>query len=140
MNLFEVIKDIFKPAAELVDNVHTSTEEKLAAKAAILETQANFLEYALKYEQEQLEVKSRIIEAETKSEHWLTSTWRPVTMYAFLVMLLSFWFGFVEPPALVTEEILDRVFSMIQWGVGGYIASRGVEKVVPPAIEALKKN
>jgi hypothetical protein len=32
------------------------------------------------------------------------------------------------------------MYSLVQIGVGGYIASRGVEKVAPGIIEAFKKK
>ena len=67
MNLFQLIGQIFKPAAELIDNLHTSEEEKLAQKAVLLELQSKFLVEALNYEQAQMEAKSRIIEAEVSS-------------------------------------------------------------------------
>ena len=36
MKILNLIKEIFEPAAKLVDDVHTSKEEKLNAKANML--------------------------------------------------------------------------------------------------------
>ena len=140
MNVLSLIGQIFKPAAKLIDDLHTSEEEKLKQKAILLELQSKFLTEALAYEQEQMKAKMKIIVAEARSGNLLASSWRPVTMYTFLVMLVSYWFGWIDVNARITPEILAKVFTLLQIGLGGYIASRGVEKVVPAALEAMKKK
>lgn len=140
MNIISLIGEIFKPAAKLIDDLHTSEEEKLQQKTHLLEIQSEFLVKALAYEEEQIKAKAAIIIAEAKSGNFLTSSWRPVTMYAFLIMLVSYWFGWVDVDARITPEILGKVFTLLQIGLGGYIASRGIEKVVPATIAALKKK
>lgn len=137
MNLFKLIGQIFKPAAELIDSVHTSTEEKLIQKAAMLDTQVKLLEYALTYEQEQLEAKAEIIVAEAKSESWITRNWRPMTMLAFVCAILGYWFGLT--PDTIPPEAVDSMFTLVQIGLGGYVVGRSAEKVVPGIISAWKK-
>ena len=112
MSLFSLIGKIFKPAAELVDAVHTSEDEKLTRKAQMLELQVQFLEYALEYEQEQLKQRARIITAEAKSESWITRSWRPITMLSFVGATLAYWFGLTPeslPPCLLyTSDAADE--------------------------------
>ena len=134
MNIFKLISSIFKPAAELIDNLHTSTEEKLIQKAAMLETQANVMATALDYENTQLQIRQDTINAEAKSEHWLTATWRPITMLSFVGAILGYWFGLVEVP----QEAVDGMFTLVQIGVGGYTIGRSAEKVVPSIVKAMK--
>jgi Holin of 3TMs, for gene-transfer release len=136
MNLFQLIGSIFKPAAELIDNIHTSEEEKLVQKGAMLNTQVKLLEYALEYEQEQLKAKTEIIVAEAKSESWITRNWRPVTMLSFVASILGYWFGLT--PDTIPPEAVDSMFTLVQIGLGGYVVGRSAEKVVPPIIAALK--
>jgi len=134
MNIFKLISNIFKPAAELIDNLHTSEEEKLIQKAAMLETQAAVMAEALDYENTQLQIRQETINAEAKSEHWLTSTWRPITMLTFVASIVAYWFGIVEVP----QEAVDGMFTLVQIGVGGYTIGRSAEKVVPAITRALK--
>ena len=144
MNILQLIGSIFKPATELVDAVHTSEEEKLRAKATLLELQTDFLAQGLEYEAKQMQAKADIIIAEAKSQHSLTSMWRPITMLGFLAVVLNNYvlvpyftsFGW-EIPAL---PIGDEMWQLLQIGIGGYIASRGVEKVVPAAVSAFKQR
>ena len=84
MNLLSIVKDIFTPAVNLIDELHTSEEEKLAVKARTLDTYVSAIEIAVAAESEQLKARAKIVEAEAKSEHWLTSNWRPITMLSFL--------------------------------------------------------
>ena len=75
MNVLGLIGQIFKPAMEMIDNVHTSAEEKLVQKAQLLELQTTFLTQALDYESEQLKSKTAIIMAEANSASWLARNW-----------------------------------------------------------------
>ena len=138
MSLFSLIGKIFKPAAELVDAVHTSEDEKLTRKAQMLELQVQFLEYALEYEQEQLKQRARIITAEAKSESWITRSWRPITMLSFVGATLAYWFGLT--PESLPPEAVDNMFTLIQLGVGGYVVGRSAEKSVPAVIKAFKEK
>lgn len=134
MNVLELIGGIFKPAAELIDNLHTSTEEKLQQKAQLLDLQTSFLTEALSYEQEQLKAKAAIITAEAQSPHFLTATWRPITMLTFLVLVVCDQFG------LLAFRLSTEAWTLLQIGLGGYVVGRSVEKVVPAATRALKEK
>lgn len=132
MNILSVIREIFKPAVDLVDAVHTSTEEKLAIKAQTLETYARALETGLQYEQENLKQRAAIIKAEAESEHWLTSTWRPIVMLVFCALVVA------DQTGILAFRLAAEAWTLLQLGIGGYVAGRSVEKIAPPIIEALK--
>jgi hypothetical protein len=132
MNLFQIIGQIFKPATELIDNLHTSDEERLTLKAQNLSTYASALEMALAYESEQLKVRGRIVEAEAKSEHWLTATWRPITMLTFVALVVGDSFGWLASP------LAKEAWTLLQIGLGGYVVGRSAEKIGPTIIGALK--
>ncbi len=137
MNLFGLIAKIFKPAAELIDNLHTSDEERLDYKSRMLTTQVQFLEYALDFESKALEAQSKITMAETKSESWITRSWRPVTMLSFVALIGAYWLGLT--PDSVPESAVLAMFSLVKIGLGGYVVGRSAEKFVPKIVEALKK-
>lgn len=134
MNVLKLISEIFKPAAELIDNLHTSEHEKLQQKAVLLQLQTDFLVQGLEYEQEQLKQKAAIIMAETKSESWITRNWRPITMLTFLGLVV------LDQTGMLAFRLADEAWSLLQIGLGGYVVGRSVEKVVPPTIDALKKR
>ena len=134
MKLLNIVKDLFKPAAELIDNVHTSTEEKLAAKAQLLQLQATFLEAALEHEQKDLERKSEVVLAEAKGESTLQRSWRPITMLVFVGLVVADSIGVLAVP------LAPEAWTLLQLGLGGYVVGRSVEKTVVPALNALKKK
>ena len=134
MNVLGLIGQIFKPAADLIDNLHTSEEEKLQQKAILLQLQTDFLQDGLQYELAQLEAKAAIITAEAKSDHFLTATWRPITMLTFLALVVCDQFG------LLTFRLAEDAWTLLQLGLGGYVVGRSVEKVVPAVTDALKKK
>ena len=134
MNAFAFIKSIFAPAVELIDVLHTSEEEKLTIKANTLQTYASALETAVQYEAEQLKAKAKIVTAEAESEHWVTATWRPITMLTFLVLIVG------DAVGILANPISPELWVVLKIGIGGYIGSRGVEKVIPPIMAALKSK
>lgn len=134
MNLLSIIKDIFTPAVQLVDELHTSEEEKLVQKAKTLDTYVRAIEVGLNYEQENLKQRAKIVEAEAKSEHWLTATWRPITMLTFLALVVCDQFGFLA------FRLADEAWVLLQLGIGGYVIGRSAEKVGPGIVKALKSK
>lgn len=79
--------------------------------------------------------KSRIIESEAKSEHWLVSAWRPITMLTFTFIVANNYIIAPYASALFsvtipTLELTDNMWDLLQLGIGGYIVGRSVEKAV----------
>jgi hypothetical protein len=134
MNVLGLIGQIFKPAADLIDSLHTSEEEKLTKKAALLELHTSFLVEALEYEQAQLNAKKEIILAEAKSDSWIARNWRPITMLTFLALVV------LDQTGMLAFRLASEAWTLLQIGLGGYVVGRSVEKVVPAATKALKKK
>ena len=74
----------------------------------------------------ELEAAAAIITAEAKSEHWLTSTWRPLCMLTFTALIVARWFGLTVD---IPTEIEAELWTVVQLGIGGYVAGRSAEKV-----------
>ena len=129
MKIIDLVAGVFKPAADLIDNLHTSTEEKLQQKARLLEIQSAAIDSALQYESQLLESKSKIIHAEAVSNHWLTANWRPITMLVFLALATSDALGWLPNP------LRDEAWLLLQIGLGGYVVGRSVEKGVKMVVK-----
>lgn len=132
MRFLDLIAGIFKPAAELIDELHTSEEERIIQQRKLLEIQALVLDSSLEYEKEMLTARAEIVNSEAKSEHWITATWRPITMLTFLALAVGDSLGWLPNP------LRDEAWMLLQIGLGGYVVSRSAEKVVKSVIE--KKN
>lgn len=124
MRFLDLIAGIFKPAAELIDELHTSEEEKIIQQRRLLEIQAMVLDSSLQYEKELMTAKANIVTAEAKSEHWITATWRPITMLTFLALAVGDSLGWLPNP------LKDEAWMLLQLGLGGYVVGRSAEKVI----------
>lgn len=71
---------------------------------------------------------AKIIATEAGSGYWLAAVWRPLLMMFFAVLIGARWFGYT-PPNMSEAEILE-MYGLLQMGIGGYIGSRGLEKIV----------
>ena len=140
MALLSFLGGLVKPVTDLVDNLHTSVEEKLAMKVALTKLETEFGAKALDYEKSILQARSDIIVTEAKSESWITRNWRPLTMLNFLFILNWFIIGEARGWPLPNEAFVMQVFSLLKIGIGGYLAGRSAEKVVPAVLRAMKKK
>jgi len=76
----------------------------------------------------ELEAAASVITAEAQSESWITRSWRPITMLTFVALVAAHWLGFTAPN--ITDEIVQSLLEIVKVGLGGYVASRGVEKAI----------
>ena len=88
----------------------------------------------LEHEQTAQQVARDVIVAEAESEHWITSTWRPLLMLVFVAIVANNYliapyvdmiFGSglqLEPPPVMWE--------VIKVGLGGYVVGRSGEKIM----------
>ena len=123
MNWFSLVGSIFKPAAELIDNLHTSDEEKLEIKQKMFELQNQAFMKAEEYESQLLDAKKTIITAEAQSQSVLARNWRPITMLSFLVLVVADSLGMLPNP------LAPEAWTLLQIGLGGYVVGRSAEKV-----------
>ena len=122
MNWFSLVGNIFKPAAELIDNLHTSDHEKLQIKQKMFELQVEAFNKAEEYETQLLDAKKTIITAEAQSQSVIARNWRPVTMLTFLGLVVLDSFGWLPSP------LAPEAWTLLQIGLGGYVVGRSVEK------------
>jgi hypothetical protein len=124
VRFLDLIAGIFKPAAELIDELHTSDEERIIQQRKLLEIQAMVLDSSLEYEKEMMSARAEIVNSEAKSEHWITATWRPITMLTFLALAVGDSLGWLPNP------LRDEAWMLLQIGLGGYVVGRSAEKVI----------
>lgn len=132
MGLFDIltgpVSALVGSVGGIIDNLNLSGEEKLAAKATMTAKLYEFQTVMVREHGKIVAEQASIIRAEAGSESWLTRSWRPITMLAFVGLLFLRWFGFT-PDNLSEAEVMS-VFDIVKIGIGGYVVSRGVEKSV----------
>jgi hypothetical protein len=123
VNVFSFISNIFEPAAKLVDDLHTSDEERIKANN-VLESLKNAIKSKMIDLQSQLlEAQKSIISAEANGHSTLQRNWRPITMLTFLVLVVLDSFGWLASP------LAPEAWTLLQIGLGGYVAGRSLEKI-----------
>jgi len=137
MNVLEFIAGIFKPFADLVDNVHTSTEEKMQLKNELAKTTNAVNIKLIELESQLIEAQAKVLTVEMQSDSWLGKNWRPTTMLIFVSLIVSTWLGFNASG--LTEAMILKLLDIVQVGLGGYVIGRSVEKVAFSVKDMLKK-
>tara|TARA_R110001592_G_scaffold3593_1_gene20701 strand:- start:2261 stop:2647 length:387 start_codon:yes stop_codon:yes gene_type:complete len=115
--------DLVKSVGGVIDNLHTSKEEKLEAERKIKELMANY----------EIEMEKNITsrwEADLKSDSWLSKNVRPLVMIFLIVctMLLIF----IDAGALnfeVKSSWVDLLQLVLITVIGAYFGGRSLEKV-----------
>lgn len=125
--IVDAVSGLFQGLFGLVDDLHTSEEEKLEAKGKIFSAQALLLTTVFDYEKAQIQMQANIITAEAKGESWIQRSWRPVTMLTFVALIVARWLGWSAPN--LTPELEHDLMLLVQIGLGGYVVGRSAEKV-----------
>ena len=116
---------------KVVGNLFPDPEQKAKAEAEMLRQ--------LMEHQAQIETAAAsIIKAEAESTHWLAANWRPITMLTFLGLIVARWFGWAAPSLSEAEYI--KLWSIVEFGLGGYVVGRSVEKIAPSIADALSRK
>ena len=115
--------DLVKGVGGVIDDLHTSEEEKLAAEQKIKEIIANY----------EVEMEKNITsrwEADLKSDSWLSKNVRPMVLIFLIVctMLLIF----IDAGAIkfdVKDSYIDLLQLVLITVIGAYFGGRSFEKV-----------
>ena len=115
--------DLVKGVGGVIDNLHTSAEEKLEAERKIKELIANY----------EIEMEKNITarwEADLKSDSWLSKNVRPMVLIFLIVctMLLIF----IDAGAIkfnVKDSYVDLLQLVLITVIGAYFGGRSLEKV-----------
>jgi len=116
---------------QAVDNVlGRFFEDKDQAAKAAQELRLAMLEH----EQTAQQVARDVVVSEAKSEHWITSAWRPLVMIMFAVMIGN---NYIIAPYLdailgtsVMFDMPEQAWSLLSVGLGGYVVGRSGEKIM----------
>lgn len=77
-----------------------------------------------------------IVKTEAASSHWLAANWRPLLMLTFGALIVARWFGWAAPN--LTEAEYLKLWSIVEFGLGGYVVGRSVEKIAPSIASSIR--
>ena len=125
--LINLLTTAIPAITNLIDDVHTSDEEKLKFKNKLASIQTTMQSDILK-------AQSSIVTAEAQGKSWLQRNWRPITMLTFLFLVVCDSFG------LLQFRLASEAWTLLQIGLGGYVVGRSAEKIAPTVTNAMKKD
>ena len=137
MGWSEFVAGIFKPIADVIEHIVPSGDARLQIQQKLLEAQFSTAEKVMDYEKQLLDGQIQIIKAEATGQSWIQRNWRPLTMLTFLALVVFDAFG------ILPFRLANEAWTLLQIGLGGYVAGRSIEKVAPAitsAIAAAKDN
>ena len=102
-----------------------------------VKAEAEAMRQLLAHQGEIEQAAAKIIQTEAASTHWLAANWRPLTMITFTALIVARWMGWVAPNLSEAEYL--KLWSIIEFGLGGYVVGRSVEKIAPSIAGALKR-
>ena len=123
--LLAMVSGIFTSLTKIIDDLHTSADERAAAQAEIMRLHNQALILALQLEQQQLAASARLIAAEAGGRSCLQRNWRPITILSFLALVIA------DSCGLLAFRLSDVAWTLLQIGLGGYVVGRSVEKIAP---------
>jgi len=111
--------------SKILDKIFPDPTQKAEAQAKLMALQqAGDLK--------ELDAAMNIIVAEAKSEHFLVSAWRPITMLCFVLIIVNNYLLFPylslfwnDAPVL---SIPPDMWDLLKIGLGGYVVGRSAEK------------
>lgn len=110
MNIFSWIGSIFQPAANLIDEIHVSDEERLKLRNELANIQM------------QMHSKTTdLMKAEASSDHWIVASWRPLCALSLFGLILGDGFELVKAP--------QQVYDLAELFLGIYGGGRSLEKI-----------
>ena len=115
--------ELVKGIGDVIDNLHTSKDEKLAAELKVKELISN-------YEVEMEKTITDRWEADMNSDSWLAKNIRPMTL-AFLVVstVLMIFIDAGTIKFIVEDKWTDLLQIVLITVIGAYFGGRSLEKV-----------
>lgn len=114
--------------------VDQAVEDKDAANKLKAEIQTKLM--ALDYSALETELKARaeILTAEIQGASWMQRNWRPILMLSIVAIIVNNYLVFPYMNIFTTKAVLlelpERMWGLMEIGVGGYIIGRTGEKIV----------
>jgi hypothetical protein len=132
MSVFSILASIIKPVGDIIDDVTTTDEERLAAKAKLAEVTKDIEMKMIDYASTLAESRTQVILAEAQGT-WLQRNWRPILMLIAIIIIANNYILFPYISAFTDKvkvlELPGGLWTLLTTGVTGYVVGRSGEKI-----------
>lgn len=136
------IKAIEALAAPVLGPLFGIIDQAVPDKDLAVRLKADIQTAVLDIQKATMQAQADIIKAEANSQSWLPRNIRPLFLLFLLISMVASVFmgalGYGEALAVGWASIPQSAWTLMQIGLGGYIAGRSIEKVAGPVGETVK--
>jgi hypothetical protein len=140
LNVGEAITGVGRLAQEIKSlfTGEPTPEKQAEIKTKLIELESKAEEAA----SQTLKLQTQIILAEVSGQSWLQRNWRPILMLAIVAIVVNNYIlvpylGLFGVPATILD-LPEKLWNLMTLGVGGYITGRTAEKVAEKAFRGKK--
>jgi hypothetical protein len=137
LSAIPIIGKVLDGVFGIIDKSVTDKDEALRLKSAL---QMGMMNGDHAEVMELLRQQGAIVLAEVNGKSWLQRNWRPLLMMTIVLIIANNFLIFPYVSLFTDKTVIlvlpERLYALMTVGVGGYIASRGVEK----GIDKWKQN
>ncbi|GAB6100421.1 hypothetical protein JCM16358_23000 [Halanaerocella petrolearia] len=129
----QIVSNTIKPVGDIIDDINTSEEEKMRAKKEMEKVKNELTSQMIEVQQEELKAKRDVLVTEAKSEHFLTSNWRPITALVFTFIIANNYIIAPYTEAFFNVKVMLKIppdmWQIIKIMIGGYVGGKSFEVI-----------
>lgn len=118
MSILGFMSQVFTPAADLVDELITSDEERLKIQAKLAQIEAKVSVKLLDLQTKVVEAQADVAKSEQQYGNALSRSWRPIVSVAMAGTLMAMGFGFIP-----FNDLLAQI-------AGGFLGIYGIGRTL----------
>ena len=136
MSIFSFVSSVLQPITNLVQTFKLPPEKEVQLRIELEKIESNVSLKVLDYEKQLMDAQASVLKAEAISSSWVTRSWRPITALVFVYIIFN---NYILGPyfGIPTTPIPEKMWVLLQIMIGGYVASRGIEKSIPSVIKVI---
>ena len=136
MGIDSLLSPIITPVLNIIETV---IDRAVPDKNKAMQLSHAIKTQILQLDNKALSAQLEVILAEAKGESWIQRSWRPILMLGITAIILNNYLLMPYVEFIVHAfggnikglyiELPDSLFTMLQYGLGGYVVGRSAEKI-----------
>jgi len=123
---------------KIIDKIIPDPQAKQAAQIEFLRLQQQGELAELDADLRSRLAAADIVKTEAQGGGFLQRNWRPILMLVFGGLIVARWLGWAAPNLNEAEYL--KLWDIVQFGLGGYVVGRSVEKIAPTIADAIARK
>lgn len=149
IGISEIIQGAITPVSNVITKLITRKEDRMLAEAEIEKIRVDLEKKIVDHQTSTINAQKDILIAEIKGSA-MQRNWRPALMWVIIFIIANNYLLapilnniialFGPTSFLPILELPDKLFNLMTIGLGGYVAGRTAEKIIPQIAEIKSNN